>query len=194
MKTRTRKKEWFDDDSFWRELYSFMFPDKRIADAQEQIAKVLTLTKPKGKFVLDLCCGPGRCSIALARKGYSVTGVDKTKYLLDKARAKARSEHVKIEWVRADMREFVRPSTFALVLSMFTSFGYFDERHDDIRVLANIFTSLRPGGAFLIEMMGKERLAKVFQSPITHFLPDGSIWVDQHEIVEDWTRSRNEWM
>src|ERR1700676_2768446 len=39
MKTKKRKNEWFDDDSFWRELYPFMFPEKRIADAHEQIAK-----------------------------------------------------------------------------------------------------------------------------------------------------------
>lgn len=188
-----RKKEWFDDESFWRVMYPFMFPQQRLTEGKQHAEKALRLAKPAGKSVLDLCCGPGRCSIALAQKGYSVTGVDKTKYLLGKARAKARSERVKVEWVRGDMREFVRPSTFALVLSMFTSFGYFDERHDDIRVLANIFKSLRPGGVFLIEMMGKERLAKIFQSPITHFLPDGTIWVDRHEIVEDWTRSRNEW-
>jgi len=89
MKTATRKKEWFDDDSFWRELYPFMFSKERIADADEQVAKALALTKPTGKSVLDLCCGPGRCSIALAKGGFSVTGVDRTKYLLDKARAKA---------------------------------------------------------------------------------------------------------
>ena len=70
----TRKKEWFDDDAFWRELYPFMFPKERIADADEQIAKALALTKPAGKSVLDLCCGPGRCGIALAKRGFSVTG------------------------------------------------------------------------------------------------------------------------
>src|SRR6266851_6487651 len=65
MKTRARKKEWFDDDSFWRELYPFMFSKERIAGAEKQIAKALALTKPAGNAVLDLCCGPGRCSIAL---------------------------------------------------------------------------------------------------------------------------------
>ena len=71
MKTK-RKKEWFDNDSFWRELYPFMFPEKRFADAEEQMTKALALTKPVGKSVLDLCCGPGRCSIALAKRGFSV--------------------------------------------------------------------------------------------------------------------------
>jgi SAM-dependent methyltransferase len=194
MKTRKRKKEWFDDDSFWRELYAFMFPEKRIAEAQEQIAKVLTLTKPKGKSVLDLCCGPGRCSIALANKGFAVTGVDRTKYLLDRARAKASAARVKIEWVQLDMRDFVRPDSFALVLSMFTSFGYFDDKREDMMVLENMFTSLQPGGACLIEVLGKERLAKILQPTSSTVLPDGTLLVERHEIFDDWTRVRNEWI
>ncbi len=194
MKDTVRKKEWFDDDSFWRELYPFMFPAKRIADAQEQIAKALALTKPAGKSVLDLCCGPGRCSIALAKRGFSVTGVDKTKYLLDKARAQARAARVKIEWAQKDMRDFVRPDSFALVLSMFTSFGYFDDRREDLIVLENMFTSLQPGGACLIEVLGKERLAKILQPTSSSLLPDGAMVVERHEIFDDWTRVRNEWL
>jgi SAM-dependent methyltransferase len=194
MKTAKRKKEWFDDDSFWRELYPFMFPEKRVADADEQVAKALALTKPPGKSVLDLCCGPGRCSIALAKKGFRVTGVDKTTYLLNKARAKAKAARVNIEWVREDMRDFVRPASFALVLSMFTSFGYFDDRQDDMTVLQNMFTSLQPGGACLIEVLGKERLAKILQPTISTVLPGGTLMVQRHEIFDDWTRVRNEWI
>jgi SAM-dependent methyltransferase len=194
MKTAKRKKEWFDDDSFWRELYPFMFPEKRVAAADEQVAKALALTKPPGKSVLDLCCGPGRCSIALAKKGFRVTGVDKTTYLLNKARAKAKAARVNIEWVREDMRDFVRPASFALVLSMFTSFGYFDDRQDDMTVLQNMFTSLQPGGACLIEVLGKERLAKILQPTISTVLPGGTLMVERHEIFDDWTRVRNEWL
>ena len=194
MKPRPRKKEWFDDASFWRELYPFMFSKERIADADQQIAKALALTKPTGKSVLDLCCGPGRCSIALAKKGFSVTGVDKTTHLLNKARANASAAHVKVEWVQKDMRDFVRPDYFALVLSMFTSFGYFDDRQEDMTVLENMFTSLQPGAACLIEVLGKEHLAKIFQPTTSTLLSNGTMVVQRHEIFDDWTRVRNEWL
>ena len=46
-----------------------------------------------------------------------------------------------------DMRDFVRPGSFALVLNMFTSFGYFDNKQEDLTVLENMFSSLQPGGA-----------------------------------------------
>jgi 2-polyprenyl-3-methyl-5-hydroxy-6-metoxy-1,4-benzoquinol methylase len=154
--TKRRKKEWFDDDSFWVEMYPFMFPEKRFADAYDQIDKILQLVKPRGKMVLDLCCGPGRCSIALARKGFVVTGVDRTEFLLKKAKTRARAAKTKIEWVQCDMRDFVRPERFDLVLSMFTSFGYFDVKEADSIVLSNMFASLKPGGACVIDVVGKE--------------------------------------
>src|SRR5258706_8466484 len=84
----------------------------------------------------------------------------KTKYLLDRARANADASGVKIDWVEKDMPDFVRADSFALVLSMFTSFGYFDDKREDLIVLENMFASLQPGGACLIEVLGKEYLAK----------------------------------
>ena len=193
-KSAARRKEWFDNDSFWRELYSFMFPEERIAGADQQMAKALALTTPPGPVVLDLCCGPGRCSIALAKKGFRVTGVDRTKFLLGKAQARARDEHVRVEWVRSDMRDFLRPNSFDLALSMFTSFGYFDDKREDIKVLRNVFASLRPGGAFLMELLGKEQLARIFQPTVSTTLPDGAVLVQRHEVFAAWTRVRNEWL
>jgi SAM-dependent methyltransferase len=191
MPTR-RKKEWFDDDSLWRDMYPILFSAKRIADATDEIDKILALIVPKGKCVLDLCCGPGRCSIALAKRGFKVTGVDRTKYLLDKAKASAKFTKVKIEWIQADMRDFVRSESYDLLLSMYTSFGYFDNKNQDVAVLRNMLTSLRPGGTCVIEVGGKEWLAKGFQPTTSNLLPDGTLLVQRHEIFDAWTRIRSE--
>jgi 2-polyprenyl-3-methyl-5-hydroxy-6-metoxy-1,4-benzoquinol methylase len=156
-----RRKEWFDTDSFWRDTYAFQFSQERIDGAVGEMDRAISLIKPAGNTVLDLCCGPGRCSVALAQKGFSVTGVDRTRFLLAKARSRAKQAGVTIEWVRADMRDFVRRSGFDVVLSMFTSFGYFDDKKEDAKVLRNMFASLRRGGACLIDVMGKERLARI---------------------------------
>jgi SAM-dependent methyltransferase len=192
--TTRRKKEWFDDDSLWRDMYPILFSAKRIADATDEIDKIVALVVPKGKSVLDLCCGPGRCSIALAKRGFKVTGVDRTKYLLDKAKASAKLAKVKIEWIQADMRDFVRPESFDLLLSMYTSFGYFDDKREDMKVLKNMLANLRPGGTCVIEVGGKEWLARVFQPTTSRILPNGTMLVERHEIFDDWTRIRNEWI
>jgi 2-polyprenyl-3-methyl-5-hydroxy-6-metoxy-1,4-benzoquinol methylase len=193
MKRQRRAQQWFDNDVFWRETFSYIFAEKRVALASEVVDKVLRLTNLQGKSALDLGCGTGRFSIALAERGFSVTGVDRTKYLLDKARAKARSMHITVEWVQKDMRDFVRPEAYDFVLSMFSTFGYFDDRREDAAVLANISRSLRPDGVFLMDIMGKEILAKIFQRSSAQTLPDGSVLVEQRSILDDWTRVLNEW-
>ena len=61
MKTAKRKKEWFDDDSFWRELYPFMFPETRVAAAHEQMAKAL-VDEPE-KVSVNVVPGEGENSV-----------------------------------------------------------------------------------------------------------------------------------
>ena len=171
-----------------------MFPPERIEAGKEQVEKLLKLIDSSGDVALDLCCGPGRCSIPLAKSGYSVTGVDRSAFFLDKARESAVEAGCEIEWVEADMRDFVRKESFDLVLNMFTSFGYFEDKNEDQKVLGNMFTSLRPGGSIVMDVLGKERLAKVFQPTTSTDLPDGSTLIQRHEIRSSWTRVRNEWI
>ena len=188
-----RKKEWFDDYRFWRDLYLFMFSEKRFAEATEQVPKLLNLVKPGCENVLDLGCGAGRFSIPLAKAALRVTGVDSTGYLLQKARAFAKKGKVSVEWVQEDMREFVRPEAFDLAVNLFTSFGYFENREDDVLVVANVYRSLRRGGTFVIDLMGKEVLARMAQPAVLDILPDGSKLVQQPRVCDGWTRIRHEW-
>jgi SAM-dependent methyltransferase len=193
MKAAKRKREWFDNESIWRETYDYLFPEARFTSALETVDKALVLAQPQGKCALDLCCGPGRCSIALFKRGFTVTGVDRTAYLLNKAKARARAENVRVEWVLNDMRDFVRPSTYDVALSIFTSFGYFEDPKEDVAVLRNVFTSLRSGGTFLIELNGKEILARKYLPSIADQLPDGSLFIERHQILDGWARIRNDW-
>ena len=187
-------KEWFENESFWRELYPYMFDENRFAQADEQVRKVLKLAGVRRGAVLDLCCGPGRHSVALAKRGFQVTGVDRTRFLLNKARRHAKSARARVEFVRSDMRDFARPNTYKLALSMWTSFGYFDNKNDDRRALGNIFKSLKPGGVCVIDVFGKERLAKIMHPATATRNLDGSLLIQMHEIFDDWTRIRNEWI
>ena len=187
-------REWFENETFWSELYPYMFDEQRFAAADEQVRKIIKLTGVRRGTVLDLCCGPGRHSVALAKRKFRVTGVDRTRFLLNKARQRAKSARVRVEFVRADMREFVRPSTYQLALCLWTSFGYFENKGDDRLVLRNIFSSLKPNGVCLFDVFGKERLAKGFATTTADRHADGSMLIQVHEIFDDWTRIRNEWI
>jgi len=186
--------EWFANESYWSEMYPFMFPEERFHLAEDQVGKVLALVEYKDGAILDLCCGPGRHSIALARRGIQVTAVDRSEFLLSKAKAEATKLNLEIEFVSKDMRQFVRSCSFSLVLNMFTSFGYFDDKEDDLKVLQNAYESLKPGGAILIDMLGKELLARRYQPTSSTLDASGTLLIERHEICEDWTRVRNEWI
>jgi 2-polyprenyl-3-methyl-5-hydroxy-6-metoxy-1,4-benzoquinol methylase len=186
------KSEWFNDDSFWIDQYPVMFSDQRFAEAADQAERLIELVSPQGREVLDLGCGPGRFAVPLAQKGFRVTGVDRTAFLLEKARLRAEAAQVEIGWVQQDMREFIRPAAFDLVISMLTSFGYFEDRGDDLTVLRNMLMNLKPGGACVIDVKGKEAAARTLQRTTAEVRQDGAIVVKRCQVVDEWTRVRNE--
>lgn len=61
-------------------------------------------------------------------------------------------------------------------------------------MLRNLYQSLKPGGVLVIEVLGKERLARVWQSAMCFELADGSTLVQRPEIRDDWSRVRTEWI
>ena len=52
---------------------------------------------------------------------------------LEKAKARARAAAETIEWVQEDMRRFVRPDTYDLAISLYTSFGFFTNRANAVK-------------------------------------------------------------
>ncbi len=188
------KKPWHDDDGFWRDWRPMMFSAERWKRAPEEVEQIVKLLKlSPGARVLDLCCGPGRHSIELARRGFRVTGVDRTKTYLRDARRLARKEKLEIEFVLADMRRFRRPRSFDAAINMFTAFGYFKNKADDLRALNNVFASLRPGGVFLMDIIGKERIAKIFNPRTWHREPDGTIILEERWLEDDFGWIENRW-
>jgi ubiquinone/menaquinone biosynthesis C-methylase UbiE len=108
----------------------------------------------KGSRVLDLCCGAGRHSRALARAGLDVVGVDLSTDLLNEAREQ--SEKLKIEYLRCDMRDVPLASeSLDGAVSLFTSFGYFMDEADDLRVLRGVARMLKPGARFLFDFFNR---------------------------------------
>ena len=138
--------EWFLDETFWAVMHPIIFPESSYAAAAEHVANLPALTGCTVEAALDLACGPGRYAIPLALRGFAVTGVDCTPFLLNKAREYAASAQVDIELVQEDMRRFTRPHAFDLAVNLFTSFGYFDSPQENRSVLQNVYVSRRRGG------------------------------------------------
>ena len=180
--------DWYDNDEFWEETRTVVFNETRREQAPDEVSRVLDLLgdMPSNAAILDLGCGIGRHSLELARKGFRVTGVDRTATYLDKAKEQADRQELNAEWVLADMRQFRRPDTFDAAVNLLTSFGYFADPAEDRRVVDNLFTSLKPGGRLVMDLMGKEVLARIFQQRDWHEEPDGTLVLEERAIKDDW--------
>jgi len=186
---------WYEDDRFWAVLESQLFDeDKRKAAIEETGHVVRLLGLEPGAEILDLCCGPGRHSVELARRGFRVTGVDRTLRYLDRARAYAAEQGVAVEFVQDDMRTFRRPAAFDGAVNLYTSFGYFEDPEEDRRVLRNLRESLRPGARLVMDMAGKEILARIYTPKDWIEYPDGSLLLFEREVMPGWTLLRNRWI
>jgi D-alanine-D-alanine ligase len=64
-----------------------------------------------GDRILDLCCGQGRHSLELARRGFTrVKGLDRSHYLIQKAKAQARREGLNVQFKEGDARKLPYPN------------------------------------------------------------------------------------
>jgi SAM-dependent methyltransferase len=185
--------KWYEDDRFWQitgpKLFSQEQWQKGVTDV-ENVERLLHLKR--GMTVLDLCCGPGRHSMEFLRRGYKVTSVDRTTIYLDELRSRVKSEQLPAEIVQEDMRSFVRPVSYDAAISLFTSFGYFEDE-ENLQVLRNIYISLKPGGHVVIEMMGKEIIARIFQKHDWHE-ENGILFLEERTVSDSWDRMMNRWI
>jgi len=100
--------------------------------------------------MLDLGCGSGRHSRALAVRGFDVTGLDLAENTIRRAR---RHETRRLRFVHQDMREPFGDERYDYVFSFFTSFGYFADGGEDDRIVRNIAGALKAEGALVLDYL-----------------------------------------
>ncbi len=138
--------------------------DQKITKQEVDLfTSVLQLSKEDR--ILDLCCGQGRHSLELARRGFKhLYGLDRSRYLIQKAKYRARKENLCIKFKEGDARKLSYPTdNFDVVMILGNSFGYFESIHDDLRVLEEVRRVLKPWGKLLIDVADGNYLRENFQ-------------------------------
>jgi len=186
------KMEWFVNEEFWKDMYDWLFPPERFQAAKDQVEKVINISGVYSGSVLDLCCGPGRHAYELAKLGFDVTAVDASEFLLAKARELC-SGLAGVHFVHANMKDFVQRNHFDLVINMFTSFGYFRNHDDNLKVLRNIHESLKDGGKLLMEMASKEIVLKNYRESIVTER-NQEMLIEKHSFEPGMARMINDWI
>lgn len=189
-----KTQEWFEKENFWLEYGPIMFDDKRWAEAStvaESVYKIAGLGK--GSTVLDAGCGPGRISVELALLDLDVTGVDLIQPFLDAARDSAEDEGVPLTLIKADLREFTTDKLFNAAVNLYTSFGYCDSIEEDVKILRRISASLKPGGIFILESLGREIAVRNFTEG-EWFERAGKTVLTEFSVSGAWEGLRSRWI
>jgi SAM-dependent methyltransferase len=107
--------------------------------------------------LLDLGCGTGTHALTFARRGYAVTGVDRSSAMLGLARKKAEGGDTRLiatppAFVEGDVRTVQLGHTFDAVLMLFAVLGYQTTDADVAATMRTVASHLRPGGLFICDV------------------------------------------
>lgn len=105
------------------------------------------------ELVLDLACGTGRMTRALAERGYDMIGVDGSAEMLSEAYAAGQpTEGRPILYLCQDMRELELYGTVGAAVCCLDSINYLLEESDVLRVFRLVHNYLDPDGLFLFDV------------------------------------------
>jgi SAM-dependent methyltransferase len=177
--------EWWEDffDADYIRVWGSFTNAERTADEVDGLWQLLGLHE--GSRVLDAPCGFGRLSRPLAERGAIVFGVDQSETLLQHAENQRNNlSPERLRYRQHDLRQPLPEGDFDAAINVFSSLGYGAEE-DDLAILRNLRSALRPGGLLLVETAHRDLTVAnlVRGAGMSQRLPDGTLVV--HESVFD---------
>lgn len=173
-------------ENWWKTLFNSVYlkTDGDVVENDANTVKDIDLLikaaglEPNDR-VLDLCCGQGRHSMELSRRGFKhVTGVDRSRYLIRLARKRAKQQKLDVSFHEGDARKFrIRHQNFHCVALMGNSFGYFDQEEDDLAVIQSVTRALGPGGGLIALDITNGNWMK------ENLVPRSWEWIDKNQFV-----------
>ncbi len=139
-------KDWFSSP-----YYHLLYQNRDETEAIDFIKKLITHLQPSQNCnMLDVACGKGRHSKALAEMGFDVTGIDLSFPSIEEAK-QYEDEH--LHFYQHDMRLPFWINYYDYAFNFFTSFGYFRTRREHDNAIRTIAQSLKTNGTFVIDFL-----------------------------------------
>ncbi|MBK9107799.1 MAG: class I SAM-dependent methyltransferase [Saprospiraceae bacterium] len=153
------RKQWFEE-WFETNYYKLLYNQRDIEEANQFGLTLSTYLKlqPLAK-ILDVGCGRGRYSNAFMELGYDVTGIDIS---IKKIEENLKFQNENLHFYKHDMRRLFRINYFDAVLSLFTSFGYFESYSDEKSAARSMAANLKWGAYLVIDYLNPHELTKNF--------------------------------
>ncbi len=163
---------WWDLDSEYKPLHDI---NPLRLDYIEQHAGL------RGKTVLDVGCGGGILSEAMARRGADVTGIDMSAPALSVARLHALEQGVKIDYVQSPAEQYA--NDHAGQFDVVTCLEMLEHVPEPASVVQACAQLVKPGGAVIFSTLNRNRKSWLFAivgaEQVLKLLPRGT---------HDWNR------
>jgi SAM-dependent methyltransferase len=131
--------------------YDTLYHEKDYAGECDHLEALFSLKGVSPKTIIDLGCGTGGHALLLAQRGYIVTAVDRSKDMLQAARAKADQGGVTVDFRQEDITRLDWRESFDAAIAMFAVAGYQSGDEDLAAMLSGVWRSLKPGGIFIFD-------------------------------------------
>lgn len=156
-----------------------------------------------GSTILDMGCGPGLYTEHLAKRGYSVTGVDISTNSIRYAQVSAQKNGLDITYRTQDYMDLNDREAYDLILMIFTDFGVLVPEKRE-QVLTNVYRALKPGGVFCFDFLndsfpveevgnreweicngGFWKSGPYLLLQEKHYYPEHNVCLSQHIVTDD---------
>ena len=129
---------------------SFMLKCVNYGDWVKYIEKIFKNFKTKPKTILDLACGTGIPTILFAKKGYQMTGIDRSRAMLEILKGKSQGYNIAI--YEADIRNFSIPEPADAAICLYDSINYLLTEEDLNKCFRCVRAVVKKNGLFVFDM------------------------------------------
>lgn len=130
--------------------FGLLYDSVPLYAARQDTAFYLEEAKTARGPVLEVGCGTGRILLPIARAGIPITGIDSSKQMLERCRAKLQGERATL--MQRDMRDFDLGATFDLIIAPFRVIQHLTTIDDQLRFLATVARHLAPQGRLIFDV------------------------------------------
>jgi SAM-dependent methyltransferase len=130
--------------------FGLLYDSVPLYAARQDVAFYVEEANATGGTVLEVGCGTGRILLPIARTGAAITGIDQSKHMLERCRARLAAEpaavQARVKLAQHDMRDFDLDEKFGLIIAPFRVLQHLTTVDDQLRFLETVARHLAPGG------------------------------------------------
>ena len=146
------------------EYYELMIPwDKRLLREIPILEKVLT--EYHARTILDIGCGTGNHAIELAKKGYTVTGLDSSPAMMEYVREKTKGLRLPVSFMLGDFKTLSKTvkTNYSAVIGLGNALAILPDEKSLQKTFQEIHKVLHPGGVLFFQVLNYQRMVATGQ-------------------------------